>query len=251
MPVYSYRMIQNLTSSLNSMAATMFNKTPLILSGDEFLAAFVDPEHIPMLKQVHEICKPMTGTWASTVLFSPEGETLNMQIAFAGSAPVILPQYIRHGLQPNCPPELKAKIDAWVTERVNFGRCFGDALDAVSYLNETCGDVEAMTLMFPCLPSIMAGMSTDGDSKVVKRAQKLTSIKRFGKLPRIPRQVTQRLAEVSALVNATTLMQDAPMPEFKLHDAQITVQSVVRSSRVSIFYQNAEPNTAVPVASFV
>lgn len=251
MPVYSYRMINLLETSLTSLSSMMFSKTPLVLSGDEFLAAFVDPEHIPMLKQVQEICKPTVSSYGNTVFFAPDGETINMQIQFAGTAPVILPQYVRHGLQPSCPQDIKDRIDAWVAERLNFGRAFGDAKDAIAYLNDTCGDVEAMTLMLPCLPTIMAGISTDGDSKTVKRAQKLTSIKRFGKLPRIPRRVTQRLAEVSAIVNATTLMSDAAAPGVVRFDALFTLSTISGQPRVNIFYQDADPSAPVPAASFL
>lgn len=251
MAVYSYRMIESFRSSLNSMAATLFSKTPLVLGADEFLAAFVAPDHIPMLKQVEEICRPTITTYAATTLFTEDGGRLIAPIVFVGKAPVILPEYVRHGMQPTCPQEIKDKVTAWVAERVNFGYAFGDVNDALGYLNDTCGDVEAMSLMLPCLPSIMAGLSTDGDNKAVKRAQKLTSIKRFGKLPRIPRQVTQRLSEASALVNAVTLMQDASPPAQVRFDAQITVSGIASSQRVNVFYQNAEPNTPVPIASFL
>ena len=251
MTVYSYRMLDLLKTSLENMAATLFSKTPLILGADEFLAAFVDPNHIPVLKQVEELCRPQTAAQATTILHTDDGEPLNMQIQFIGAAPVILPQYVRHGLQPTCPQEIKDKVTSWVAERVNFGRAFGDAQDAITYLNDNCGDVEAMSLMLPCLPSIMAGISTDGDSKTVKRAQKLTAIKRFGKLPRIPRAVTARLAEASALVNAVTLMQDAPMPTLVRYDAHFKVANLGGSQRINIFYQNEGPNTPVPVASFL
>jgi hypothetical protein len=250
MAVYSYRMIELLSTSLNTMASTMFSKTPLILGGGEFLEAFVDPNHVPMLKQVEEICSPPNTTWAHTSLQTEDGESLDMQVQFIGKAPVILPQYIRHGLQPTCPQHLKDKINAWVTERVNFGRAFGDAQDAIVYLNESCGDVEAMSLMLPCLPAIMAGISNDGDSKVVKRAQKLTTLKRVGKLPRLPRQVTQRLAEASALVSIVTLTQDAPMPAVVRYDAHFTVKNMVNSRRVNIFHHES-PMQAAPVASFI
>lgn len=251
MAVYSYRMIEQLRSSLGGMATTMFSRSPLILTGDEFLLAFVDPEHIPMLKQVQDICRPAVTGWANTMFHTADGETAEMQIQFGGTAPVILPQYVRHGLQPTCPQDIRDKIEAWLAERVNFGRAFGDAHDAIDYLNDNCGDVEAMSLMLPCIPSIMANISTDAESKQVKKAQKLTSIKRFGKLPRIPRQVTQRLAEVSALVNAVTLMQDAPVPEVERHAACFTVRNLTGSSRINIFYQNVEPHTVVPVANFL
>lgn len=250
MPVYSYRMIESLNSSLSSMALTLFNKTPLILGADEFLAAFVNPDHVPTLKQVEEMCRPAHVTWAKTTLTTEDGESLEMQIQFIGKSPVILPEYVRYGMQKTCPQVIKDKIATWVSERVNFGRAFGDVTDAITYLNNTCGDVEAMALMLPCLPTIMAGLSTDGDSKAVKRAQKLTSVKRFGKLPRIPRQVTQRLAEASALVNAVTLMQDAPAPAMVRFDACFSATTMSNMRRTNIFYENVE-NVPVPVASFL
>lgn len=251
MAVYSYRTLEQLRSSLSGMAATMFSRSPLILTGDEFLLAFVDADHIPMLKQVQDICRPASTGWANTVFHTADGEMVSMQIQFGGTAPVILPQYVRHGLQPTCPQDIKDKINTWLVERVNFGRAFGDAHDAIDYLNENCGDIEAMSLMLPCIPSIMANISTDAESKQVKKAQKLASIRRFGKLPRLPRQVTQRLAEVSALVNAVTLMQDAPVPEIQRYAACFTVRELTGSLRTNIFYQNADPNTPVPVAAFL
>lgn len=251
MAVYSYRMIESFRSSLSNMAASLFSKTPLVLGADEFLAAFVAPDHIPMLKQVEEICRPAVTAYAATTLYTEDGERLGAPVSFVGKAPVILPEYVRHGMQSTCPQEIKDKIAAWVAERVNFGHAFGDVHDAIGYLNETCGDVEAMALMLPCLPTIMAGLSTDGDSKAVKRAQKLTSVKRFGKLPRLPRQVAQRLSEASALVNAVTLMQDANPPAQVRFDAHIMVNQMSGSQRINIFYQKAEPNTPVPVACFI
>jgi hypothetical protein len=244
-------MMDQFKTSLQSLAALMFTRSPLILSDDEFLAAFIEPSHLPMLKEVQEMCRPGLSAMAYTMMTSAEGDGMQMQIQFGVSAPVILPQYIRHGLQPTCPQAVRDKFDAWMAERVNFGRAFGDAHDALEYLNDNCGDVEAMTLMLPCLPSIMSNTSEDGDSKAVKKAQQLTSIKRFGKLPRIPRQVTQRLSEVSALINATTLMKDAPVPDIKRHYASFSLKELTASTRTNIFYQNAEPNTPVPVASFL
>jgi hypothetical protein len=251
MPVYSYKMTETLTQSLADMANLLFEKTPLVLSGEEFLKAFVDPEHITMLKQVQEICRPALHSYASTTLHSADGETLRIHATFIGSSPVILPQYVGSGLQPNCPDDIRNKIDAWIAERINLGRAFGDANDAIVYLNDNCGDVEAMALMLPCLSSVMANISSDGESKTVKRAQKLATIKRFGKLPRIPREVTQRLSEVSAIVNAVSMMKDAPDVSADRHSALFKMTGIGGSGRVNIFYQNPDPNTPVPVASFL
>lgn len=250
MPVYSYKMIETLSQSLEHMAGLMFEKTPLVLSGEEFLKAFVDPEHIVMLKQVQEMCRPGLHSYASTTLHSVDGETLSIHVTFIGSAPVILPQYVGSGLHPNCPDDIRNKIDTWIVERINLGRAFGDANDAIIYLNDNCGDVEAMALMLPCLPSVMANVSSDGENKVVKRAQKLATIKRFGKLPRIPREVTQRLSEVSAIVNAVSMMKDAPDVSADRHSALFKMTRVKGSTRTNIFCQNVEPNTPVPSAMF-
>ena len=251
MPVYSYKMIENLLHSLENMAGLMFEKTPLVLSGEEFLKAFVDPEHIIMLKQVQEMCKPSLMSHTSTTLHSADGETLRIYAAFVGSAPVILPQYVGNGLQPTCPDDIRRKIDAWIVDRTSLGRAFGDAYDAIQFLNDKCGDVEAMALLLPCLPSVMANISSDGESKIVKRAQKLTTIKRFGKLPRIPREITQRLSEVSAIVNAVSLMKDAPNLSVERHSALLKMSSIANSNRPNIFYQNADPHTPVQVARFI
>lgn len=251
MAVYSYRMMQQFQSSLSNMATTLFSKSPLILSSDEFLAAFVLPDHLPMLKEVQDICRPAGTGWASTSFTTQDGEALSMQIQFGGVSPTILPQYVRYGIQPTCPDDIKDRINAWIAERMAFGRAFGDVYDGLDYLNENCGDAEAMALMLPCFASIMANVTTDAESKTNRKAQKLASVKRFGKLPRIPRQVTTRLAEASALVNAVTLMGDAQTPELPRHAACFTVSAVSGLTRPNIFYQNAEPNTPVPVATFL
>ena len=251
MPIYSYRMMEQLRTSLSGLATLMFTRSPLVLSDEEFLAAFIEPSHLPMLREVQEMCRPALSGWAQTMLTATDGTAYDLQIHFGGTASVILPQYIRHGLQPTCPQAVVDKIASWLSERVHFGQAFGDARDALDYLNDNCGDVEAMTLMLPCLPSIMSNISEDGENKAVKKAQKLASIKRFGSLPRLPRQVTQRLSEVSALVNATTLMKDAPVPEMQRHYACFTMRETVTPNRVNIFYQNAEPNTPVPAANFM
>lgn len=250
MPVYTYRMMEKLNASLSSMAATMFSKMPLIITGEEFLAAFVDPDHVPMLKQVQEICRPAVSGYAHTVLHGEDGEQVNVTLQFGGTAPVILPQYVRHGLQPTCPQNVREMITSWVAERIRLGRAFGDAQDALAYLNDNCGDVEAMTIMLRCLPTIMAGISADGESKTNKKAQKLTSIKRFGALPRVHRQVTQRLAEVSAIVSSTTLMQEAPIPTVPRHAASFSATNVSNSGRFNIFYLDG-PMQKAPPASFL
>lgn len=251
MPVYAYKIMEQLNASLNGLAATMFAKTPLILSGDEFLSAFVHPDHVPMLKEVQELCKTTTGQSVLTIIDTADGERLNINVSFGGQAPVNMPQYVRHGMQPTCPESVRSKITAWVEERASFGRAFGDVQDALGYLNDNCGDARAMAVMLPCFATIMGGISTEGESVAVKRARKLTNVTAFGSLPRLPMQVKKRLSEAAAIVNASTLMSDAPYPTLKRHDAQFSFYNMERNVRTNIFYHSAEPNTPVPVATFI
>lgn len=208
--VFGTRMLDMLESSLRGLSNKIFGKTQLVLSPDEFIRAFINPEHVETLHKVRELVgfAGLNAVTAKVTDFA--GLNFSLQISFHGYPPITLPQYIKHGLQPTCPPELRERIVAWLEERYGLGCAFGDALDALYYLNLTCGDAKAMSLMLPCLPTIMAGVSEDGDNKTVKRARKITAAKSFGKLPALPVTVKQRLIEVSAIVNATSLVDGAP-----------------------------------------
>ena len=255
MAVYAYKLMEQLQTSLATLAFTMNAKTPLVLAGKEFLAAFVSPDHKAMLLEVQEICKPSTGIYAATSLESADGTLLKVALAFSGEAPVILPQYIRHGLQPTCPDDVREKIAAWVEQRMSVGRAFGDVRDALVYLNENCGDARAMAVMLPCFATVMGGISDDANSVAVKRAKKLTSVKGFGSLPRLPAQVRQRIAEASTVVNASTLMNDAAYPATKHHDVVFGFHQLERDMRANIFSQLPDDEgrvpSAVPIASFL
>jgi hypothetical protein len=255
MSVYAYRLMEQLQTSLQTLSSNMNAKTLLILTGKEFLAAFVSPEHLTMLKEVQEICRPATGSYTSTSLESVDGEKISVSVAFSGEAPVILPQYVKHGLQPTCPGEVREKISAWVEQRISFGNAFGDVKDAMAYLNDNCGDSRAMALMLPCFATVMGGISEDAESTAVKRAKKLTNVKGFGSLPRLPIQVRQRIAEASAVVNASMLMNDAALPTTKRHDAVFSFYQLERHTRPNIFSKIpddfGEYPPASPVSSFL
>lgn len=241
MPVYSYKTIEQLNSSLETLAVNMFAKTPLVLSGDEFLAAFVSPDHVTMLREVQDICNPGTGSVAKTSADTVDGERLALRVDFNWQMPVIMPQYVKHGVQPTCPQALRDRIDAWVEERASFGRAFGDVKDALVFLNDNCGDARAMAVMLPCFATVMGGISTDGESSIVKRARKLTNVTSFGSLPRLPVQVKRRITEAAAVVNASTLMSDAPYPVTKRFDATFSVSDVERNPRTNIFHFDNMP----------
>ena len=251
MSVYSYKMIDDLRTSLGNLAEKLYSKTALVLSPEEALEAFVHPDHVPMLREVQQICSPATNASYWTTLQCSNGVSLRAYMVFSGGSPVIMPRYIEHGLQPTCPDGVLAKIVSWVDQRLAYGMAFGDTIDAISWLNENCGDVRAMALMLPCLTTIMGNMSTDAESTAVRRARKLSQSSGFGSLPRLPVQVKQRLMEISAIVNAVTLMTDAPDITAPLHHALFAQARVNRGGtiRTNIFWGN-EPGSIVPQATF-
>lgn len=251
MSVYSYKMIDDLRTSLGNLAEKLYSKTALVISPEEALEAFVHPDHVPMLREVQQICSPSTGSGYYSNLQSSDGKSLHVVVSFTGGSPVIMPKYIEHGLQPTCSDGVRARIVSWVDQRLAYGMAFGDTIDAISWLNENCGDVRAMALMLPCLTTIMGNMSTDAESTAVRRARKLSQASGFGSLPRLPVQVKQRLMEISAIVNAVTLMADAPSITAPLHHALFGQARILRGGpiRTNIFWGN-EPGSIVPQATF-
>ncbi len=250
MPVFSPNQISQLTGSIRILATMMLDKMPFSLSGDEFISAYIAPEHVSLLKQTEELIGMVGNNYGATSALANDTHYCEVHIAFVTSSPIIVPNYVRHGYQASVPAAVKAKLSNWLTERIRMGEMFGDALDALYYLNDTCGDIRAVGIMFPALPVVLGAISSDPEATSNRRAKKLVEGKGFGSLPRLPREVKDRLVDVSNLLTATTLITDAAMPEYEKHDARFTLQSQsVRRShghheRMNIF-------TGLNKASFV
>jgi hypothetical protein len=231
MPVYSHKMTTNLAYALDNLASMFFSKMPLILTPSEFVAGFINPDHVEKLNDVQEIVGHVGRTDATVSLTDTDGVSIPTRVTFGVRPPILLPQYIAWGLQPACPADVREKVTSWVTERVRFGDAFGDARDAIGELNQLCSDVETMSALLPCLPLIMSNISTDEDSKTTKRAQALAHNKKVRVIPRILRETKNRLAEVSAVVNSAALLREAPVPETPKNHANIVHYQVYGNQR--------------------
>lgn len=210
MAVYNYRIVDEIQYNIKQLGEMFFARTKMVLTPDEFIAAFIQPDHVSKLRDVQELVGFVGQNSLPTVLQSTAGGRYSTYLTFTGNAPIILPQYASKGVQPTCPEDVRAKIVGWVDERVRFGEAFGDAMDAIVALNESCGDAAAMRVMLPCLPTVMAAMNADQDHRTVKRAKKVAESKKFGSLPRMSQATKQRLIEVSAIVNSVAMVKDAP-----------------------------------------
>ena len=233
MPVYGRRLMDKLDQGLDSLASQFVGRMRLILQPDEFVAAFITPEHIATLRATEEIVGSASmlssGQFAFPVCIGENTSVGNSADtshnprryrdlvvgAAYQRAPIIVPRYVNEGLQHSCPEDVHAKITEWAIRRHNIGRAFGDARDALYHLNEICPNAETMTTLLPCLPTVMGSITDGEEAPTNKRAAALAARKQVGTLPRILRPIKERMLEVSAIVNSVSLMQDAEWPMAK------------------------------------
>lgn len=237
MPVFTPKTMLALDATIKKIASGFFGKTPLRLTGEEFVSAFVNPDHLQMLRDVQDLFgQPMTP--ASTMTnFKVPGADCGFRIlcTFTGAAPISVPPYAAFGLQPSCPAPLMQRIDHWVQERYRLGLAFGDAADALFYLNETCGDMAALRLVFPAIVTVMGKSSDDPEDKVVKKARTLTDQTKFGKLPKMTPEQRARVTEVAAIVNSAALVGSFTPEPSKVGDAVLSIHTISRNAGEGMF----------------
>ncbi len=263
MAVYSYKMLRELENSLQEMAKAFFSRMPLVLSPEEFIDAFIAPDHVAQLKGVQDLVGEIGRASGTMKLrYSPPDQPPNpvpVRFQFSNSAPLLIPRYVDGGMLLSCSPTTREKIEDWVSERVKFGYMFGDAYDALNWLNDECFDANTVTLLFPCYPTIMSRINPDAEATTNKRARALSGTKKAGQIPLLPREVKNRLQEISAVVNSVSLMEDAPDIVVPKHHAHISynteyfaVAAQPIANRINIFYQHrVTENTTVPISSFL
>lgn len=211
--VYTHKQMETLISGVNKLAAKYFNVTTLILTEGEYVQAFIEEDHVPVLMKTQELVGAIGESGAQLSQIKVADTQLNIMIVFhTARSPILVPTYARNGLASSCPASLKERIESWVTERLRVGSLFGDALDALSYLNMNCGNEGAMSVMFPALALCFREFDPSDQSSTAKRAQKILNTKSFGSLPSLTREVKNRLIEVSNLLTACTLLDDNMMP---------------------------------------
>lgn len=236
MPVYSPKIMLDIKKSLESIAAHLTARTNLFLTGEEFIAAFVNPEHAPKLRDVQAMVGFVGSGSVHTNLYTSQDLKIRCYIGFRSNPPIILPRYVSNGIQPTCPPAIMEKLVEWADERYRIGCMFGDALDAIEYLNAESGDARAMAIMLPALVTIMAKNSTQEDDRMVKRAKKINDSKGFGSLPRMTPVNRERLKEISALINMAAMLESTPVPTLKNDgDGAVSLSTIPSSDRANIF----------------
>jgi hypothetical protein len=237
MLVFTHKVINQLESAVRNIAGTFFEHTKLVLSPEEYISAFIDKDHLDMLRQVQSLFGgPLTVGSMITNVASSSGDSVTMRYAFSGGMhPITVPPYAKHGLQSSCPVDLAVRIRSWVDERIRIGQVFGDAIDALNYLNFACGDLGAMRLVFPAIIPIMGNVSTDSEDKTVKRARQISESTKVGRLPKLTPLQRDRLSEVSAMVNMAVLSKNATIKQYKSMTAIMFAESFNRKPSENVF----------------
>jgi len=248
MALLSPRRIAEVTDALSRRAQRVHSTLALVLSPDEFISAFIQPDHIEALNKVREIVGQVGGWYANSVVKSGENQ-MRVMINFVNSAPILLPQYIANGVQPKAHADVLSKIQLWADQRIHYGALFGDAVDGLNWLNTNASDLRAMRAMFPALPILLKDINSDEKSPTSKMALRLDTNKAVGNLPRLPREVALRLLEASQFISSTTLFDATQLEDDKKYpsgSAKFSREGGASVKRPNIFYPDGTVN-----ASFV
>jgi hypothetical protein len=200
-----------LAAEVRGMANRFFLTTPIEITAEEFISGFIDPDHVSILRQTEKICGHIgsTGVAEFPIVVGDTEETktaMGLSLSFNRKTPIIIPNYVADGLRESAPEALRAKITEWAEQRFSHGSMFGDALDALEFLNRLCANAQAMTVMMPIVPILMHNYDPSEGSRMSKIAAKLTAKRAAGKLPMLPRKVTQRFQDVSAFLTAVSML---------------------------------------------
>lgn len=208
MAIFPPRRHGELNGALIRRANVLFNVMALKLTPDEFIDAYILPEHVGPLQMVREIAGEIGGWYTNTTVHH-EGVSMRATVMFQTKPPIIIPQYVASGVRMGASPTVVSKINAWVQERIRIGSLLGHAIDGLEWLNNNASDMRAVRALFPALPILLKDTATDEKSPTAKMALRLDSNKTVTSLPRLPREVTRDLHEASHIITSTTLIESS------------------------------------------
>lgn len=226
MAVFTFKALDTIMTGVRHLAARLTETSNLVLTPDEFITGFIDPQHVEPLMTTQRLVGHVGYSMADFNHDTIAGTQFTLRCSFGGSSsPIIIPSYVKKGLQPTAPEDVRAKIQSWLEERARIGELFGDALDAVNYLNDHCGNQGAFMALFPALPTVFK-VGARGDQKAEARAKKMSESTSLTGLPRLPVEVKRRINECSeVLMNLTMVDPNESRLATKRQHADISMYS--------------------------
>lgn len=212
MAIFSENMMVLIDQGIRNLAGNLTLSERLTLSPDEFVTTFIDPAHVPILKQVSELVCGINGMpYKYTYLHSSDGYKVAAVLNFTEASPTLIPDYIANGFQPSADPKVAERVQDWIDQRVRVGKLFGDAYDAIVYLNHNVGNAAALKVMFPAIITILMacdiGQSQDLEPVTTKKAKQIQAAKSFGTIPKLPLEVKEHLMNVSSFITGSGMAE--------------------------------------------
>lgn len=245
MPVFNYSQITEILNTMKSVCYRTLEKSPCYLTGEQFTEAFINPDHVAKLREVHNLigCPSASDVRHITLQtdYADADNILMTRLMFVKNPGILVPDYIRKSYYSSS--DSGRMIMAWASERRKIGLLLGDAYAALNTLNDMCGNAKALSLMFPALTSLMARTNNfDGEinenSPMAKRARAISSAKSIGKLPSLPRGVIDHIRSASAMVSAMIMAEDA---ETVIPEDAVAVLTGTVSVTTSEHYRQPHP----------
>lgn len=229
MAVFTWRTLDDIKGAIALYAQRLLSGSVFILPPEEFIAAFIEPDHVGPLKQTQDLVGFVGNTTATLKLWTTDKIETRAGCAFGSSQPpIILPHYVSNGLTRHAPETVRTKVQNWLDERYRLGRMFGDAWDSIYWLNDNCGNAAAISVMFPALPSLLKTAAPDAEATNAKRAQRIASAKSFGSLPKLPREVKVRMMECSDLMLSVSMLEAPASFDVKPREAYMDIGTIAR-----------------------
>ena len=205
------------------LATSAFGKMCCTLTRDEFIEAFIQPDHVERLTDVYKLIGGQRADSVNVLLWSEQQDNkqdqMVAQLRYYQQPEMLVPGYVKSDFRYWTPAG--KKIAEWSHDRKQQGYMVADAIDAMDWLNENAGSAMAFSLMFPALTPIMSRAATDGsvptphgvdpsEHWIVRKGQQIDALKTLSKpLPSLPREVIERIRDVSSFLLALMMTKDA------------------------------------------
>lgn len=206
MAIFNYAQISQIRTNLVTALGAYVMQLQPILTEDEYQSCFFLPEHVQALRNIIKIVGDIpVGIGLHTKLVTTGGRKTAVYVCPPTThRPLPPPLYAQSGLVDTAPPELRARLTEFADARQRAGEAFGDAWDAIVWLNSVCDKASTMKIMFPALPALMV-VPNDPDHLMSRKAAKLVAATSFGVLPQMSQTSRKRFQDASAFINAVSL----------------------------------------------
>lgn len=198
---------ENLRQSITRFIRTKGEKylalSDPLLTENEFIQAFINREHVPLLLQAQNLCGKLSTRDLHGIPLDDTPYRVNVR--FEHDPPVPLPAYTEKGLSPDCPPPLRERLASWLPERVRQGDMLGDLIDAITTYDKNLPDLRSFAIMVPCLPMVAKKVSSGKKQEVL--INRMMRGDKFS-LPRLPEEVSKRIADASSFFMAISMIDD-------------------------------------------